>query len=111
MKVQLLSRVPAQDHDHQSLVQRQVRLLLDRFSQRLRRLRIRLIDDNGPKGGIDQRCLVTADLVDGGQLHTEARSVQVTEALDQALRRLSRLLSEQTRRRVSRRRIGEVLQT
>ncbi len=111
MKVELLSRVQADDHDHQSLVQRQVRLLLDRFTQRLRGLRIRLVDENGPKGGVDQRCTVTADLVSGGQLHTAARSTEVTKALDQALRRLTRLLSEQSRRRGSKRRIGELLAT
>ena len=109
MKIELLSRVQEDDHDHHSLVQRQVRLLLDRFTQRLRGLRIRLVDQNGPKGGVDQRCLVTADLIGGGQLHTEARSAQVTKALDQALRRLTRLLSEQPRRRASKRRIGGVL--
>ncbi len=111
MKIELLSKVQEVDHDHHSLVQRQVRLLLDRFTQRLRGLRIRLVDENGPKGGVDQRCLVTAELVSGGQLHTEARSAQVTKALDQALRRLTRLLSEKSRRRGSKRRIGELLTT
>jgi ribosome-associated translation inhibitor RaiA len=111
MKIELLSRVQEEDHDHQSLVQRQVRLLLDRFTQRLRGLRIRLVDENGPKGGVDQRCLVTADLISGGKLHTEARSAEVTKALDQALRRLTRLLSEKPRRRASKRRIGELLAT
>lgn len=100
MRIQLLSRVTVDDHDHATLVQRQVRLLLDRFSRRLRGLHIRLVDENGPKGGVDQRAQVTAELIDGGRLHSQARSAAVTQALDQALRRLARQLAEQARRPV-----------
>ncbi|MCB1627377.1 MAG: HPF/RaiA family ribosome-associated protein [Xanthomonadales bacterium] len=105
MRIQLLSRVSVEDHDHDSLVQRQVRFLLDRFNRRLHALRIRLVDENGPKGGVDQRALVTAELVDGGQLHSEARSTEVMSALDHALRRLARQLAERSRKRARPRRV------
>jgi ribosome-associated translation inhibitor RaiA len=35
---------------------------LDRFSPRIHRLSVRLSDLNGPRGGVDKKCLVTVQL-------------------------------------------------
>ena len=47
---------------------------------------------------------MTVELFDGRTIRSAARAVAVAEAIDQALRKLVRLLAEQTRRGVSRRR-------
>lgn len=104
MQIDLLSRTGVEDHDQYGFVQRQSRLLLDRFKQRVRSLKVRIADDNGPKGGRDQHCLVTVELVDGRRLRAAARAVAVGDAIDQALRKLARLLADQTKRSVALRR-------
>lgn len=104
MRIDLLSRVNVDDHDHDGFVQRQARRLLDRFKQRVRSLRVRVMDDNGPKGGRDQHCLVIVELVDGRRMQATARAVAVAAAIDGALRKLARLLAEQGKRAVAQRR-------
>lgn len=104
MQIDLLSRAGVKDHDQYGFVQRQVRLLLDRFRHQLRGLKVRVEDDNGPKGGLDQHCLVTAELVDGRRVHAKARAEAVAAAIDAALRKLVRRLAERGKRTVSRRR-------
>ena len=104
MRIDLLNRANVDDHDQLGFVQRQARLLLDRFRGRVRTLKVRVADQNGPKGGCDQHCLATVELFDGRTIRSAARAVAVAEAIDQALRKLVRLLAEQTRRGVSRRR-------
>jgi len=104
MRIDLLSRVEIEDNDQYGFVQRQARLLLDRFKERVRSLKVRIADENGPKGGCDQHCLVTVELVDGRTVRAAARAVAVAEAIDQALRKLVRLLADQSKRNVAMRR-------
>ena len=37
---------------------RELRFALTRFTNEITTIRLRLVDENGPRGGIDQRCLV-----------------------------------------------------
>ena len=104
MRIDLLSRVGIEDHDQHGFVQRQAATLLDRFRQRVRSLQVRIVDANGPKGGCDQHCLATVQLVDGRQVRATARAVAVAAAIDAALRKLARLLAEQSKRNVAQRR-------
>ena len=43
-------------------VVRRLSFVLRRFSHRIRRLTVRLADVNGPRGGLDSRCSIAADL-------------------------------------------------
>jgi putative sigma-54 modulation protein len=76
--------------------ERRLSFAVRRFQRRIRNMRVRLVDLNGPKRGIDARCSVAAELTDGRQLFVEATTgwpfSSVTEAasrLSEALRRLS----------------------
>ncbi|MCC6671136.1 MAG: hypothetical protein IT458_08745 [Planctomycetes bacterium] len=75
--------------------ERRAAFALDRFRPRIRHLRLRVWDDNGPKGGIDKRCHLAVELDRGPHLHfddadRDARLV-IDRVLDRAARGLARL--------------------
>lgn len=47
---------------------RRLSFAVKRFEHRVRQVTVRLVDENGPRRGVDSRCSITADLVDGGHL-------------------------------------------
>jgi ribosome-associated translation inhibitor RaiA len=49
---------------------------------------LRLVDDNGPRRGIDTRCQLTLHLPNGDALLVEATSAWPTAAIGDAARRL-----------------------
>ena len=68
-------------------VERRVESVLGRFEHRILEVRVWLIDINGPKGGIDDRCRVDIRCVDGSRFVATATAVDVRNAVDRALRR------------------------
>lgn len=62
------------------------------FKHRVRHVTVRLVDVNGPRRGVDSRCAITADLVDGGQLFVEATAAWPFAAIRLAATRLSEAL-------------------
>jgi ribosome-associated translation inhibitor RaiA len=76
--------------------ERRLASALRRFQHQIRDVRVRFVDLNGPKRGIDARCSVVAELTDGRQLFVEAttawpfKSVAAAAAsLSEALRRIT----------------------
>lgn len=62
---------------------------LRRFEHRVRQMTVRLVDENGPRRGMDTRCSITAHLVDGGQIFVEATAAWPFAAITLAAGRLS----------------------
>ena len=69
-------------------------LALRRFENRIRRVIVRISDLNGPRRGVDSKCSITVDLVDGRRIFVDATTAwpyaSVTHAasrLNEALRR------------------------
>jgi putative sigma-54 modulation protein len=73
------------------------------FRHRVRRVTVRLVDLNGPRRGVDTRCSVAAELVDGGSLFVEATAAWPFAAIARAAERLSATLRRQTHRQSDRR--------
>ena len=76
--------------------ERRLTFALRRFQQHIRHVRLRVIDVNGPRHGVDARCAVTAQLTSGKQLFVESTTAwpfaSVTDAasrLSEAIRRIS----------------------
>lgn len=83
-----------------SVVERRLGFALSRFATRLRRIVVRLDDQNGPRGGVDKRCRIEAVLRDGRHLFAEDREAKWTLAVGLAAARIGRAVGrrvEQTR--------------
>jgi len=82
---------------------RRLSFALRRFQHRVRRVKVRLIDLNGPRRrGIDSRCSMTVELVDGGLIVAEATTAwpfaSVTCAASRLKEAVRRELGRATRR-------------
>jgi putative sigma-54 modulation protein len=65
---------------------------LRRFEPRIRRVTVRIADVNGPRRGVDSRCSMSVDLIDGGQIFVNAISAWPFAAVSHAASRLSEVL-------------------
>ena len=94
MRIELTS--PHHDLDEQlhEHAERRFLFALSRFSNRLRTVRIRIHDVNGPRGGVDVRC--TVDLRGPGlpPLRAEVLDASVEAALDRAAEVAGRLVAK-----------------
>ena len=94
MQIELLVR-GGRNHTTEALREYALRRLsfaLRRFRHRVRHVTIRLVDVNGPRRGVDSRCSITADLVDGGQVFVEATAAWPFAAITLTGGRLSEAL-------------------
>ena len=82
---------------------RRLSLAVKRFSHRVRHVTVRLVDENGPRRGVDSRCSISAELAEGGQLFVEAVAAWPFAAVRVAARRLSEALRRNADRHVVRR--------
>ena len=69
--------------------ERRLTFALRRFQHRVRYVRLRLTDVNGPRHGVDARCAVTAQLTNGRRLFVEATTSWPFKSVTQAAGRLS----------------------
>jgi len=79
-------------------VRDRVRAALDQHGARVHDVRVQLEDDNGPRGGRDQRCRVTVRLV-SGQLLVHERTdrdlyANVSLAADMVKRRVGKVVDK-----------------
>jgi len=84
-------------------VERRVGFVLGRFADRLRRVRITLSDVNGPRGGLDKECCVTAHVVWGEPLVAEVLDCDPAAAVSRAVERIAGQLSRGWERKRDRR--------
>ena len=68
---------------------RRLSFALRRFERRVRRVTVRIADVNGPKRGVDSRCSMTVELIDGRQIFVDAISAWPIASIRQAASRLS----------------------
>lgn len=79
--------------------ERRFRFSLRRFGHRVKRLRVSVEDLNGPRGGVDKRCRIIAEISPSGRLVIEEADVQIHEAVDRAADRLRRSIRRELKRR------------
>jgi ribosomal subunit interface protein len=84
-------------------VERRVQVALGRFTKRLPLITVRLMDDNGPKGGVDKRCQVLMTVPPSTALRVEESHADLYTAIDLATDRAVRaVIRELGRRRAKR---------
>lgn len=84
MKIEVRARGVELDGQLGDYVERSLRFALGRFSSRARVVRVRVEDLNGPKGGVDKRCVVTVSGDGFERCVVDVRDTTVQAAVDQA---------------------------
>jgi ribosome-associated translation inhibitor RaiA len=73
------------------------------FQAQVRQIRLRLVDINGPRRGVDSRCSIAADLVNGQQLFVDATAAWPVAAISHAASRLGDVMRRVHRRQATHR--------
>jgi putative sigma-54 modulation protein len=72
--------------------ERRLSFALRRFADQVQHVTVRLLDVNGPRRGVDSRCSISANLVDGRRIFVEASAAWPFAAITQAAHRLNESL-------------------
>ncbi len=75
-------------------VQRRLRPALERFTPQMTRVAVEVGDANGPRGGIDKYCRITAHVVRLGDVFAESADSDVGVAIDRAIDRVERAVAK-----------------
>ncbi|HYE61159.1 MAG TPA: HPF/RaiA family ribosome-associated protein [Phycisphaerales bacterium] len=70
--------------------ERRVAFALGQFAGHVRCVRIRVADQNGPRGGADQRCVMVAPVARLGPVSAEVTDADLYRAISRAADRLGR---------------------
>ena len=68
---------------------RRLSFALRRFEQRVRHITVRLVDQNGPRRGVDSRCSMIVELVGGRRIVVEATTAWPFASVSRAAHRLT----------------------
>lgn len=73
-------------------VERRLRFVLTRRSERIQRVVLRLGDNNGPRGGVDKFCRIQVYLVDAHLAVVEDVGLDMYAVIDSAVERVGRVV-------------------
>lgn len=82
---------------------RRLSFALRRFEQRVRRITVRLVDQNGPRRGVDSRCCMIVELVGGRRVLAEATTAWPFASVARAAERLRSVVRKEGGRATSHR--------
>jgi hypothetical protein len=80
---------------------------LDRFKDSIRAVEVRLVDLNGPKGGVDKRCSVQVRLYPRGLVVVRSLGASLLEAANVACDKTRQLVARKLDKRLSKRRASK----
>jgi len=89
MKVLLRPRGIEWSDELQKLVERSIAFAVDRYSSRVTQITVYLADVNGPRGGVDKQCQISAELRGIMPVHILEKGDDLLAAVNRAARRLS----------------------
>lgn len=75
-------------------IERRLEVALERFGERVNRVRVRVSGLNGPQGGTKNSCRVSADLKPFGRVAVQETDLDLHAAVDRATSRVGRLLGQ-----------------
>ena len=81
-----------------SYAARRIRFTLGRFASRVGRVVIRISDVNGAKGGVDQCCRISAELLPSGKVVLEQTDADLFNAIDRAAERVGQAFRREIQR-------------
>jgi hypothetical protein len=89
MQVQFFTHGLRLVNDLQTQLRRRLEFALDRYAHRVQSVDVRVVDENGPKGGVDKRCTVTARLGRMGTVVITDHDSDVVRLVDRVAHRAS----------------------
>ena len=78
-------------------IRRRFTFALDRLKGSIRGIELRLVDTNGPKGGLDKQCSVLVGFNEGEPIRIETRDRDAYQAIDSIAKKLKETLSRRKR--------------
>ena len=87
-------------------IHRQVRFALSRFADRIQRVRVSVADVNGPRGGLDKRCLMQVEVLAKPGLVAEVTDSSMYAAISRSASRANRLVTSCLKREQAQKRLG-----
>jgi putative sigma-54 modulation protein len=97
MKTEIRLRSLSDSAELRAYAKRQLGFCLSRFGGAIDAVVLRVSDLNGPKGGVDKHCQISARLRGGGTVTLSAQStdarIAIAQATERAVRRIVRELS------------------
>jgi ribosome-associated translation inhibitor RaiA len=88
MKISVRTRDIRWTEELQSHVERTISFALDRYAQRIDRISLYVADLNGPRGGVDKLCQITADVKGTRPVAILERGYDLATMVNRAARRL-----------------------
>jgi ribosomal subunit interface protein len=86
--------------------ERKLSFALRRFHDQVRHITVRVVDVNGPRRGVDSRCSITADLIDGPRLFVNATEAWPFAAITHAASRLGEAIRRVNKRQSAHRAVA-----
>jgi len=80
-------------------VERRLRFSLTRRESQIRRISVRIFDVNGPRGGVDKCCRITAHLHPQETVVVEEINADLFAAIDRAAERVARTFTRKLKRK------------
>ena len=77
------------------IISRQLQIFMWRFRSFIMRVQVRLSDVNGPKGGVETRCIFSAELRSPGEVSITSEGMEYLEAFQSGLARLVRSIQRE----------------
>lgn len=99
MKIDITMQQSGSNQKISRKIARKARLALSRFETSIQAITIRITDTNGPKGGIDIRCVVAMKLISVGEIVVRGEGENVFSALKQCLSRADKTINRSLERR------------
>ena len=87
MKIQIRGKDIALDEAMQEYIERRLLFSLGRFSPRITRVTVQVLDLNGPRGGLDKSCRIEVQLHPSGRVFVKDTDAHLHAAVDRAVDR------------------------
>jgi len=99
MKLELRSKGVPMTEGLRAFIERKLRFAMGRFAHRIQRVRVRLTDVNGPRGGEDIECHIRAHLGAAGSFSIHELERDTFAAVSRASERAHQQLARQLERK------------
>lgn len=106
MNVTVTSSIDRLSSDTRDSIRQMLRGTLSRFAPNITQVSVLVVDENGPRGGVDKACRVNLMMPGLGPVSATAKHEKVMAAVAEAARRARRMVLTKLKRRGSLRQRG-----